>query len=92
MATFAFSVGRKGEDSVQLTASIPALSEHPLDKPIPFQIKLPDGRIVKGETSCKTDLMLGNLAIELQHATRDLVFPVAPVSGNGKRRKAVYSE
>jgi hypothetical protein len=92
MATLSFNVGRKGQNSVVLSAEIAPLSKQPRDAKIPFQVRLPDGRIVKGELDSPQDLELGMARIQLQHAVRDLIFPDGEKTANGKRGNSSYKE
>ena len=90
MAQLDFQVGKTGHKSVSLCATIPPLSKHDLGKKIPFEIRLPDGRVVKGELDSPLDLMVAQARIQVQHATRDLVFPEPAKiasSGNGSAYK-----
>ncbi len=92
MATLTFSVGREGQDPIALTATLPALSKHDSAKAVPFSVRLPDGREIRGEIDAPSDLMLAQATIQLQHAVRDLVFPRPTSNGGGKRKRAAYAE
>jgi len=75
MAQLVFSVGKKNQKPVELSATIPALSKHDLNTEVPYEIRLPNGKIVKGKLDSPLKLMIAQATIQVQHATRDLLFP-----------------
>jgi len=85
MAQLSFFVGKTGRKSVKLVAELPALSKLDPDAEIPFEITLPDGRVVRGKADSKKELAIAQLRIQLQHATRDILFPNPGATSNGTR-------